>query len=142
MHEQMHGDKPLICESSEPVFVNENDLATKILQTKYRPIRSKDELKNKPQVALDDFKRVCIRVESNNGMMELVQEDDLSDKPYKCSMCETAFPNKRKLMKHLVIHTGEKQFGCEMCEATFSTKSHLKTHERMHTGQGHYTVSR
>ncbi|XP_041660022.1 zinc finger protein 888-like [Cheilinus undulatus] len=54
---------------------------------------------------------------------------------FKCGVCELEFPKKQHLLRHSVVHTGEKPHKCTVCERAFAQASHLKSHMRLHTGE-------
>ncbi|OMJ68239.1 hypothetical protein SteCoe_34366 [Stentor coeruleus] len=56
-------------------------------------------------------------------------------KSNECNVCAKAFKEKSKLMRHMLVHTGEKPFPCEFCGKCFSVDYNLRTHIRIHTGE-------
>jgi uncharacterized Zn-finger protein len=60
------------------------------------------------------------------------------DKPYRCDECGTGFAKAAYLKNHKRIHSGEKPFKCTTCGQEFSQGPHLKNHERIHTGERPY----
>ncbi|XP_072329471.1 uncharacterized protein [Scyliorhinus torazame] len=63
----------------------------------------------------------------------------MEKKRFKCDVCEKRFVNSTMLLRHQVIHTGEKPFRCDVCEKAFSQSSHLQSHQRIHTGEKPFT---
>ena len=52
----------------------------------------------------------------------------------KCEICGKGFKRKEHLIKHQVVHTGERRFSCETCGRKFTEKSYLVKHTRIHVG--------
>lgn len=46
--------------------------------------------------------------------------------------CGRAFSSKFKMMRHMLIHSGERQFQCSLCDRCFHRKDHLKNHLQVH----------
>ncbi|XP_023233923.1 zinc finger protein PLAGL1-like [Centruroides vittatus] len=67
------------------------------------------------------------------GHQTLVDNGDI-EKQFCCSepSCGRSFTSKFKLMRHALIHTGERRFKCSVCERCFHRKDHLKNHLQIH----------
>lgn len=54
---------------------------------------------------------------------------------YPCESCGSTFADRKGLITHQRIHTGEKPFVCSECSKAFSDRSSLASHVRQHTGE-------
>ncbi|XP_061398303.1 gastrula zinc finger protein XlCGF57.1-like [Musca vetustissima] len=61
--------------------------------------------------------------------------------PYKCELCDQAFPVESHYKDHLNMHKGYKKHKCEQCDKSFPNSTALKDHERSHTGECPYLCS-
>lgn len=63
----------------------------------------------------------------------------LSEKPYACDQCGTAFKKNSNLVKHMkLVHLGERNFACQEpgCGRLFGQKSNLNSHVKaVHLGE-------
>ena len=57
---------------------------------------------------------------------------------YSCNICSKLFNDKKVMVVHRRIHTGEKPFQCAYCMQTFSDNSCKTKHERTHTKERPY----
>ncbi|XP_066970565.1 zinc finger and BTB domain-containing protein 7A-like isoform X9 [Macrobrachium rosenbergii] len=69
-------------------------------------------------------------------------EGEKKEETYKCTFCPYSSWIKVNLMKHILIHTGEKPYKCQLCPAAFAQKGNLKTHIRTHTGEKPFACSK
>ncbi|XP_064092921.1 zinc finger and BTB domain-containing protein 7B-like isoform X10 [Macrobrachium nipponense] len=69
-------------------------------------------------------------------------EGEKKEETYKCTFCPYSSWIKVNLMKHILIHTGEKPYKCQFCPAAFTQKGNLKTHIRTHTGEKPFACSK
>ncbi|XP_068210950.1 zinc finger and BTB domain-containing protein 7C-like isoform X8 [Palaemon carinicauda] len=65
----------------------------------------------------------------------LAVSDGSNTKMYGCAFCSFSTPNKGNMVRHTMVHTGEKPYKCLYCQSTFSQKENLKVHIRKHTGE-------
>ncbi|XP_057668481.1 zinc finger protein Xfin-like isoform X1 [Diorhabda carinulata] len=56
------------------------------------------------------------------------------EKPFKCTICDHSFIQKGTLRVHLLTHSGLKPFSCTLCPAKFIQKGNLRVHlQKTHT---------
>lgn len=52
-----------------------------------------------------------------------------------CERCNRAFTQRQKILRHIVVHTGDRPYRCELCGYSCSELSVLQQHKRTHTGE-------
>ena len=52
-----------------------------------------------------------------------------------CSKSNHAFKSRYRIVRHMLVHTGNKPHSCSTCSKTFARRENLKIHERIHTGE-------
>ena len=57
------------------------------------------------------------------------------EKPYKCDVCDYSCNQSQNLKQHKLIHSGDKPYECEFCGYCTAKSGHLKRHKRIHLGQ-------
>ncbi|KAM8981207.1 zinc finger protein 746 isoform X1 [Sarcophilus harrisii] len=55
------------------------------------------------------------------------------ERPFPCTQCEKRFTERSKLIDHYRTHTGVRPFTCSACGKSFIRKDHLRKHQRNHT---------
>ncbi|XP_050347376.1 zinc finger protein 436-like isoform X2 [Nymphalis io] len=61
-------------------------------------------------------------------------------RPCACE-CGKAFPSRRLLASHRLVHSDLKRFACDYCDKRFRHESTRNTHHRTHTGEKPYICS-
>ncbi|XP_062253848.1 zinc finger protein 770 [Platichthys flesus] len=50
----------------------------------------------------------------------------------RCDVCFKHFVSPSKLVRHSLVHTGQRPFTCDVCGKTFTQRSHVTTHRQTH----------
>jgi KRAB domain-containing zinc finger protein len=76
--------------------------------------------------------RACIICAISSSSHEVTKHTNVY--PHKCEVCEKGFINGYQLKVHALLHTGEKPFMCSTCGMAFPQKTRLSQHIRqVHT---------
>ena len=79
-----------------------------------------------------------------SGLILLNQPESFENLPssslskFGCSSCIKTFTRKNDLLRHMMLHTGERRFSCTFCANKFISSGDLHKHVRIHTGEKPY----
>ena len=62
----------------------------------------------------------------------LHKREDLTDKPFVCSVCCERFTLEAQLEKHQEFHDKQRLYKCSICPRSFDRQKHLDAHEMKH----------
>ena len=85
---------------------------------------------------LEDFEKLDVEVRTDGQDVDSVKKKVQSGPDDKtCGMCGKKFNTEGSLLRHAMVHTGEKPHKCKVCGKGFIHSSDLKRHQRtVHTG--------
>ncbi|KFM80436.1 Zinc finger protein PLAGL1, partial [Stegodyphus mimosarum] len=85
----------------------------------------------------ENFEVTGQRRKSRRGQLQKHEEEDEKPevpKAFSCVQpgCPRTFSSRFKLVRHILIHSGERRFQCTSCGRRFHRKDHLKNHLQVH----------
>lgn len=111
-HRKTHKGRPSVyCEQCNQTFVYKKDLK----------IHVKEVHKAIPRLTNEQPVIMTNHIITNDGKSVVI---------FSCNLCDRAFNLKTDLLRHFLIHSGEKPFNCEICQAKFNRRSNLLRHRR------------
>ncbi|KAI8733795.1 zinc finger protein 568 [Biomphalaria glabrata] len=78
---------------------------------------------------------LCQEAFPTSYFLKIHQLDHTSERPFKCQTCNKVYSTAYNLKLHQLDHTTEKLYKCQICEKVFSSMYFLKKHQREHTGE-------
>ncbi|CAL4097476.1 unnamed protein product, partial [Meganyctiphanes norvegica] len=72
--------------------------------------------------------------QTQNFQQNVLSSCALTEKPYKCSICDQEFSYKEELLEHCEHHESAKPYKCDICGLGLSHISALRRHRLAHTG--------
>ena len=128
----------------EPTLqISHEELKGDVLQVKLPPVMEKPVEKI---VMKKNIGRKTV-LKSNlvkSGLILLNQPETFENLPsaalskFGCSSCIKTFTRKNDLLRHMMLHTGERRFSCTFCATKFISSGDLHKHVRIHTGEKPY----
>ncbi|CAH1776967.1 unnamed protein product [Owenia fusiformis] len=80
----------------------------------------------------DEGRQIPIHMKMKNRL-ELVAFDEGTQR-FFCNVCQKSFTNRKSIVNHTRLHTGENLHSCTFCGKQFTRNSQLVRHQRIHTG--------
>lgn len=79
---------------------------------------------------------ICEKSFVMRGDLKTHQKFHSEERPFKCTLCDKAYKTNEHLKEHVNIqHYGIKKFHCDVCQKNFGKSSALKAHLKTHTGE-------
>ncbi|XP_059174559.1 zinc finger protein 724-like [Physella acuta] len=130
IHVQRRHQPCLICQaSSDPNNVNIGQALINVPGSK---------LCSKHRKEINSKKRSRLLDEEVNANPTHLKQFDSRDRIFKCHLCDRAFFNKSKLLRHLLIHQDNKNYHCDQCDYATYRMDTLRNHKITHTQQRSY----
>ena len=129
-------------ETNEVQFQEQETRIKSIIDTKqlFRQEPNKNFEKQVFQLPITCLYTNCSRIFQDGYNYKKHMKNTHGPKIFVCSECSRGFKENSKLVRHKLVHTGERRFRCpfDTCGQMFTLEFNVRTHMRIHTGERPY----